>query len=458
MRYMGGKFKIRKAIGEFINRNLEDRDYYEPFVGAAWVLSEVKAENRFASDANHWLITMWKALQDGWVPPDEVSEELYNQYNKDKPIDDPMTAFVGFGCSFGGKWFGGYARGGSINYAQTAKNGLLKQIINIQSAQFSFHSYDELSPHNALIYCDPPYKNTTGYGAVGTFRHDDFWQRVREWSKDNIVLVSEYDAPEDFVCVLELRSRMGLRNIKKDQEDRAEKVFAHESIIDQIKGIDTTLARCIIQSSKVASVGDQVMCKVRVVGDIDQVKAACAEKSMRWVKARPSFLGKTVELVARSDEEGKVLLRHEGKELWWPVSVVQEVKEGKKVPTVEQVVEKIYELKERKAALQEEINKIKEAEEKLEGFLLWSLQNSGLTKMGVESPTLGKVTIFSRTKTSYRVGDWDTVLDYVKCNNAYDLLVKNVSSTAVKEFAEQGMEVPGLNVFQEEVVSIRKTS
>ena len=200
------------------------------------------------------------------------------------------------------------------------------------------------------------------------------------------------------------------------------------------------------------------MCKVQVVGDVEQLKAACAEHSMRWVKTRPGFLGQTVELVARSDEEGRVLLRHEGKELWWPVSVVQEVKEGKKVPTVEQVVEKIYELKERKAALQEEINKIKEAEEKLEGFLLWSLQNSGLTKMGVESPTLGKVTIFNRTKTSYRVGDWDTVLDYVKSNNAYDLLVKNVSSTAVKEAVEAGVEVPGLNVFQEEVVSVRKTS
>ncbi|MCE5387958.1 MAG: hypothetical protein K0041_05185 [Acidithiobacillus sp.] len=200
------------------------------------------------------------------------------------------------------------------------------------------------------------------------------------------------------------------------------------------------------------------MCKVQVVGDVEQVKAACAEHSMRWVKARPSFLGQTVELVARSDEEGKVLLRHEGKELWWPVSVVQEVKEGKKVPTVEQVVEKIYELRDRKAALQEEINKIKEAEDKLENWLLWNLHNSGLTKMGVESPTVGKVTIFSRQKITYRVGDWDTVLSYIQTHNAYDLLTKSISSTAVKEFAEQGVEVPGLDVFQEEVVSIRKTS
>ena len=201
------------------------------------------------------------------------------------------------------------------------------------------------------------------------------------------------------------------------------------------------------------------MCKVVVSSDIEGVRAACAGKNMRWVKSRPSFLGQTVDLIAKNEEEGKVLLRHEGNELWFPESCVTEVRKGgKKVPSIEAVVEKIYELRDRKAALQEEINKIKEAEEKLEGFLLWSLQNSGLTKMGVESPTLGKVTIFSRTKTSYRVGDWDTVLSYIQTHNAYDLLVKNVSSTAVKEFAEQGMEVPGLDVFQEEVVSIRKTS
>ncbi len=459
MQYMGGKFKIRKALGEFINKNLDGRDYYEPFVGAAWVLSEVKAENRFASDANPWLITMWKALQNGWVAPDEVSEEMYNQYNKDKPLDDPMTAFIGFGCSFGGKWFGGYARNKiKHNYAKSTKSSLAKLLSFIQSAKFSFRSYEKLSPYNALIYCDPPYRNTTGYGAVDTFDHNEFWQRAREWSENNIVLVSEYDAPEDFVCVLGLQSRMGLRNTKKEHEVRAEKVFAHESIVDQLKGVDITLARCIIQSSKVASVGDQVMCKVRVVGDVEQVKAACAEHSMRWVKARPSFLGKTVELVARSDEEGRVLLRHEGKELWWPVSVVQEVKEGKKVPTVEQVVEKLYELKDRKSVLAEEVAKIKAAEEKLENWLLWSLQNSGLTKMGVESPTVGKVTIFSRTKTSYRVGDWDTVLGYVKEHDAFDLLVKNVSSTAIKESFEQGAVIPGLEVFQEEVVSVRKTS
>ena len=41
MKYMGGKFRVRKALGELLNKNLDGRDYYEPFVGAAWVLGEL---------------------------------------------------------------------------------------------------------------------------------------------------------------------------------------------------------------------------------------------------------------------------------------------------------------------------------------------------------------------------------------------------------------------------------
>ena len=41
-------------------------------------------------------------------------------------------SFVGFGCSFAGKWFGGYARSNDKrNYAKMAKNSLNKKIINL---------------------------------------------------------------------------------------------------------------------------------------------------------------------------------------------------------------------------------------------------------------------------------------------------------------------------------------
>ncbi len=235
MKYMGGKFRIRKALGELLNKNLNGRDYYEPFVGAAWVLAEVKAENRYASDANPWLITMWQALQDGWNPPEVVTEEEYAWYKKNQPLDDPMTAFIGFGCSFGGKWFGGYARDSiGHNYAAGTKNSLLKHLPHVSSAIFNFASYADLAPTDSLVYCDPPCQNTTAYGAVEAFDHDEFWEVMRRWSKANTVLVSEYNAPEDFVCVAEFQSKMGLRNKAQDQEVRSEKVFAHESIAHQI--------------------------------------------------------------------------------------------------------------------------------------------------------------------------------------------------------------------------------
>ena len=235
MKYMGGKFRVRKALGELLNKNLDGRDYYEPFVGAAWVLGEVKAENRYASDANPWLITMWQALQNGWTPPKVVTEEEYAWYKKNQPLDDPMTAFVGFGCSFGGIWFSCYARcKRGDDFTANARNSLIKLLPCISSATFSFANYKDLNPTDSLVYCDPPYKSTTGYGAVEAFDHDEFWEVMREWSKKNTVLVSEYTAPEDFVCVQELRSKMGLRNKAQEQEVRSEKVFAHESIAWEI--------------------------------------------------------------------------------------------------------------------------------------------------------------------------------------------------------------------------------
>ena len=381
MQYLGGKFRIRKALGKFINKNLKGRDYYEPFVGAAWVLSEVKAENRFASDANPWLITMWKALQEGWVPPDEVSEYLYKWYRDNTPVDDPMTAFIGFGCSFSGKWFGGYARGGPRNFAKNAKSSLCKQIVTVKSAQFSFRSYEELSPRDALIYCDPPYRNTTGYGAIGTFNHDEFWQRVREWSSGNTVLVSEYDAPEDFVCVLELKSRMGLMNSNKEKEIRAEKVFAHESIVGQIKGLTSPTGRY-----KMASSGGNL--------------------------------------------------------------------EGKKMPTVEEVVDAIFQLRDKKAELNEKLKQVKAAEAKLDAWLLSALGKNGLDKMGVTT-SRGKVTIFRKTKTSFSMGDWSSYLDYVREHEAWDLLYRQVPQKAVAEVIENGGEVPGVNVFRETAVGVQ---
>jgi DNA adenine methylase len=105
MQYLGGKSKIRKEVSSFLESiRKPNQVYLEPFVGGGWVLQEMTGE-RIASDGNIALIAMYKALQDGWIPPNEVSEELYRTYlvkSKTPDNSDPLTAFIGFGCSFGG--------------------------------------------------------------------------------------------------------------------------------------------------------------------------------------------------------------------------------------------------------------------------------------------------------------------------------------------------------------------
>ena len=225
MRYLGGKFKIRKQVASVVESMRNNRTYFEPFVGGAWVLQEIKGK-RIASDGNKALITMYQALQNGWIPPDNLSWETYKQYQKEKPENDPLTAFIGFGCSFAGKWFGGYARNkGCPDYSFSVKNGLLKQLPLIKDVTFIQGLFHEHTPENMMIYADPPYSDTTSYGAFKGFDHDLFWETMRQWSKNNTVIISEYKAPEDFICIKEFVSQMGMTSLDGVRHKRIEKLF-----------------------------------------------------------------------------------------------------------------------------------------------------------------------------------------------------------------------------------------
>ena len=219
MRYLGGKSRIRKQVAGYLESIREGRKYWEPFVGGGWVMQEMSGV-RCASDVNRPLITMYKALQDGWIPPSTVTAEMYAEYKGIQDAEDPLTAFIGIGCSFSGKWFGGYARSGDRNYALNAKNSLIKQIPLIQDVVFYHSEYVENAPEGVLIYCDPPYANTTEYR--DSFDTETFWEVMREWSKDNIVVVSEYNAPDDWVCVKEMPTRV---DMQCGEKNRVEKLF-----------------------------------------------------------------------------------------------------------------------------------------------------------------------------------------------------------------------------------------
>ena len=225
MQYLGGKSKTRKPIAAFIESKREGLPYLEPFCGGCWITQEVSGD-RTASDGNKALITMYQFLQKGWLPPDEISEEEYAVYKRTQPLDDPLTAFIGIGCSFGGKWFGGYARQYTgYNFAVGGRNSLKRQLPKIQDVVFLHRQYTGYSPVNHIIYCDPPYAKTTGYDGCAKFDSILFWNIMREWSENNIVIISEYSAPEDFKCVLEIPTKTIIRDSENQPIQTVEKLF-----------------------------------------------------------------------------------------------------------------------------------------------------------------------------------------------------------------------------------------
>lgn len=233
MRYLGGKSRTANQIAGYIHTILEpNQTYYEPFCGACWVTSRVRANRMYASDANSQLIAMWQALQNGWIPPTHISEDEYNAAKNGKYADQPhLEAFIGFGCSFGGKWFGGYARDNrNRNYAFCASNALRDKLLSMYSVNYMSHSYNgELPPHdNMLIYCDPPYSNTTGYGAVGDFDSAAFWRWAQDMTLDgHTVVVSEYTAPAGWSCVVEMPTNTEIRTADNGRENRIERLFRY---------------------------------------------------------------------------------------------------------------------------------------------------------------------------------------------------------------------------------------
>lgn len=208
MKYMGSKVRFIKQILPIILKDRSEQQcYVEPFAGGMNSIAPVTGY-RIANDNNEYLIAMWNALLSGWVPP-VVEKEVYNSVKMYKELYSPeLVGWVGFNCSYSGKWFAGFAgktktKIGTVrDYQAEALRNVQGQCSLLKGVVFSCCSYDTLLlPPNSIIYCDPPYYGTTSYNNI-TFDYDAFWEWCRNKSKDgHSVFVSEYNAPDDFECL-----------------------------------------------------------------------------------------------------------------------------------------------------------------------------------------------------------------------------------------------------------------
>lgn len=238
IKYVGSKARIAKDIVPIIQKCIDDNGielYVEPFVGGGGnTLSEVKCKSRFAYDKNFYLIDFWKALQSGWQIQDEpMSKELYDDIhqNKDK-YPGHIVALAGFCATYNAKWFGGYAgivhtKAGTVrNYYAEAVRNVIKQVPVIQDVKFVCSDYRDIQvPKGGFIYCDPPYNGTTGYQDSINYNH--YWNWVRNISKDNYVVCSEYEAPDDFECIWSKDLTTTLDNASRSKS--TERLFTYKN-------------------------------------------------------------------------------------------------------------------------------------------------------------------------------------------------------------------------------------
>jgi len=228
---MGSKARISKEIAPILNDYIKKNwtiGYIEPFVGGANMIENIISPIRYGLDSNEYLIEMWKQLQKGWTPPEQITQEEYENIRDNKSaFPKELVAFTGFVATYNAKWFGGYAGivktkiGTLRNYYDEARRNILKQLPKLQNVKFSNKKFQDIKIDkliNCVIYCDPPYENSTKY--KDEFNHEEFWSWVRFISARNMVFVSEYNAPKDFVSIWEkeVTTTLDKNSRKKDVE------------------------------------------------------------------------------------------------------------------------------------------------------------------------------------------------------------------------------------------------
>jgi len=218
MRYFGGKAKIAKPISEFLNSEIKGHPFVDLFCGSCNVISRINSQCRVANDKHYYLIQIFNGLKSGWQPPLKMSEEeyLYIKNNPDK-VNPALYGFAGFGVSFGGKWWGGYARENSErNFCLNAANSLLKKFETLENVEFISKDYKKVKiPDGWFVYCDIPYKGTTSYSSlVGEFDHLEFYEWLKEQSKRLHIYVSEYsrNVPDFCEIVWEYESKQDMNS------------------------------------------------------------------------------------------------------------------------------------------------------------------------------------------------------------------------------------------------------
>jgi hypothetical protein len=124
---------------------------------------------------------------------------------------------------------------------------------------------------------------------------------------------------------------------------------------------------------------------------------------------------------------------------------------------IETVIAKFLAVREKRAILKKEYEasdfRFKEAQDKIEGYLLEKLNEEGL-----ESFKTATGTAYLSTETKAGCADWPNFWEWLAINKKFDMLEKRVAIKGILTYEEDtGALPPYINKMVERVVRVRRT-
>lgn len=204
MVYMGSKNKLSKYLKPIIDRFLKQgMIYVEPFVGGANMIDKIDWDLKYGYDINKPIIALLRYVsyhaklcyqnnKEFKLPPEDITLEEFKRLRElyKKGIASPKIAFAGLMCQLG-KFYSSYQK--DFNKREQLRRNMERQFNNplFFNTNFDYKNYKDLEVTNAVIYCDPPYKDTAQYNVKEKFNYDHFLEKCVEWyNNGNIILLS----------------------------------------------------------------------------------------------------------------------------------------------------------------------------------------------------------------------------------------------------------------------------
>lgn len=218
MVYPGSKSRLAPIFIPMLNKLIKSKNitsYIEPFVGGGNIFDGIVCQEKIGYDKSRTLIALFnQGLENINAIPEEGSREWWDaakaQYRGEVPqsMPDWKIGAIQYFASFGTRGFpGGFAnnKNGKDYYNERFRN-FKSQIKRLKQTggKFVCGEYVDIDiPSGSLVYCDPPYMGTKpyGYSFENDFDHSDYWNWVREISKDSYVVCSEQQCPDDFEII-----------------------------------------------------------------------------------------------------------------------------------------------------------------------------------------------------------------------------------------------------------------